>query len=391
MKEKQNYFEINNLNEYITCITKNNLGECISRGENSKFDRITSSAFRYKSPIRFQNLTNIFYDEIGNTITNMQRENFVAFAQHHGIPTNLVDFSKSPLVSLFFACYDPYSITDNSGYVYFINSDRLIDITEFLKYPNNHTNIFQNLIHLKPSVSPLILQLYKYEHKHIQEIESTVIEWIDKLKIYSNVKEKYKKVFTIVNDYNKDSKKPYNPELCEYTRKLSDALIQSNHDDEGTLTDFIIWHDYIDEYNSLLKEMSEFPQYTYFEDLFLLLLVIRVVFGELFDCSAYNKKAFDTFHFPFYFTYSPPNVLSRIENQSSLFIYQLFYDDYMADPYIDGIKNRATQNILPDYTIKINNKKEILRSLDSLGINLKYIYKDYDNIARYIKSKNPEA
>lgn len=27
----------------------------------------------------------------------------------------------------------------------------------------------------------------------------------------------------------------------------------------------------------------------------------------------------------------------------------------------------------------------------SLGINLKYIYKDYDSIARYIKSKNPEA
>lgn len=390
MKENQHYFEINNLNEYITCITQNSLGEYISRGENSRFDRITSSAFRYKSPIRFQKLADIFYDEIGNTITNMQRENFVAFAQHHGIPTNLVDFSKSPLVSLFFACYDPYSISDDSGYVYFINSNRLIDITEFLKYPNNQTNIFQNLIHFKPSVCPLLLQLYKYEHNHIQEIENTIVEWINKLKKYSNVREKYKNVFQIVNEFKKYSKEPYNHKLCEYAQKILNALVKSNHDNR-TLTDFFLWDDYIEEYYSLLKEVNKFTQYTYFEDILLLLLVMRVVFGELFDFSPYNKKGLDSFDFPFYFTYSPPNVLSRIENQSSLFIYQLFYDDYIADPYIDEIKYRATQNILPDYTIKINNKKEILRSLDSLGINLKYIYKDYDNIAKYIKSKNPES
>lgn len=114
---------------------------------------------------------------------------------------------------------------------------------------------------------------------------------------------------------------------------------------------------------------------------------MRIVFGELFDFLSHFNKTFNNFDLPFYFTYSPPNVLSRIENQSSLFIYQLFYDDYIADPYIDKIEHRATQNISPDFTIKINNKEEILRSLDSLGINLKFIYKDYDNIAKYIKTK----
>ena len=118
-----------------------------------------------------------------------------------------------------------------------------------------------------------------------------------------------------------------------------------------------------------------------------MLLVIRTVFGELFDFSPFLDKTFSDFDLPFYFIYSPPNVLSRIENQSSLFIYQLFYDDFIADPYINEIKNRATQKILPDFTIKINNKEKILRSLDSLGINLKFIYNDYDNIAKYIKTK----
>ena len=47
MKKARNYFEINSINEYIDCVTKNNLGNCISRGENSRFDHITASAFRF--------------------------------------------------------------------------------------------------------------------------------------------------------------------------------------------------------------------------------------------------------------------------------------------------------------------------------------------------------
>ena len=135
-------FEVNSLSEYINFVSKNNLKNFISRGENKNFDGIIASAFRYQTPIKFQNMILQFYNTIGNNVTNMQRENFVAFSQHHGIPTNLIDFSLSPLVSLFFACYNSDGGSDESGYVYFISKDRLINISDMMFCTSFQENIF---------------------------------------------------------------------------------------------------------------------------------------------------------------------------------------------------------------------------------------------------------
>lgn len=45
------------------------------------------------------------------------------------------------------------------------------------------------------------------------------------------------------------------------------------------------------------------------------------------------------------------------------------------------------QKIDYEYEIIISNKKQILRELDNIGINKKFIYPDSDNIAQYIKEK----
>lgn len=71
-----------------------------------------------------------------------------------------------------------------------------------------------------------------------------------------------------------------------------------------------------------------------------------------------------------------------------MFVYQLYYDYDLIDPYIEETEHRMIQNISPDYILKVNCKEEILDALDSVGINLKFIYSDYDNIAKYIKSKS---
>lgn len=42
------------------------------------------------------------------------------------------------------------------------------------------------------------------------------------------------------------------------------------------------------------------------------------------------------------------------------------------------------QLIKPHYILEIRNKDSILKQLDSIGVNLKSIYGDYDSIAKYI-------
>lgn len=41
----------------------------------------------------------------------------------------------------------------------------------------------------------------------------------------------------------------------------------------------------------------------------------------------------------------------------------------------------------PDVVIVIENKEKVLQELDFMGINEKFIYGDYDSIARYIRKK----
>ncbi len=47
----------------------------------------------------------------------------------------------------------------------------------------------------------------------------------------------------------------------------------------------------------------------------------------------------------------------------------------------------AQQRVWPNKIIVINNKEKILEELDFMGINGKFIYGDYDNIASYIRNR----
>jgi len=92
-----------------------------------------------------------------------------------------------------------------------------------------------------------------------------------------------------------------------------------------------------------------------------------------------NDLEYYMIQFPIYFTYRPPVIDERVRNQHSVFIFQPFGQLFPKD--IPG--GRIWQVIVPDYQIRINNPKEVRQELDSIGINLKTIYSDYDSIAKY--------
>lgn len=368
--------EINSLSDYIENISKYNLKNYISRGENYKYEKLVASAFRYSYPVKFYQQINEFYNIIGNNITNMQRDNFVAFSQHHGIPTNLIDFSRSPLVSLFFACYDNKGTNEN-GYVYFIDNTRLIKVNE--RVVNN--NILQMLLELKSSSITIIEGLYKYCYTHVPEITDVIISFIQKLKNNPDTQKKYESIFKLVDRLRNNEY-----DIFDNRKKIINKLVEINENDIYGITDFSLPDDCIEKFCDITYEMREKTQYVFLDLILLLILVLKIVISELYDFSW--KKEITNIELPFYFSYCPPNIITRVNNQSSLFIYQLYYDDSLSDYYIDDTENRIIQSIIPDYIFKIYNQNDILNDLDMMGINLKYIYNDYDNIAKYIKNKN---
>jgi hypothetical protein len=84
-----------------------------------------------------------------------------------------------------------------------------------------------------------------------------------------------------------------------------------------------------------------------------------------------------------YLIYKTPYKFDRIKNQNGLFLYQGFYSYNCCETYSKTI----VQTIEPDIIIKIHNKEKVFDALDTVGINRKFIYGDYDNTARYINDK----
>ncbi|MCU5754341.1 FRG domain-containing protein [Lactococcus lactis] len=92
--------------------------------------RNRASGFRWmednnKLFIEMKNLRNDYYQEIGYSLSEKDEDNFIAYCQHHGLPTELIDITENPLVALYFA-YE--KDVDQEGMVYLFNKDRFNEI-----------------------------------------------------------------------------------------------------------------------------------------------------------------------------------------------------------------------------------------------------------------------
>ena len=84
--------------------------------------------------INFIDMVDEFYREVAYKLED-DKEDFIAFAQHYGIPTNLLDITSSPLAALYFACEKDY---DEDGYIHLLD-DVYIDVTDLIhRFPNKN-------------------------------------------------------------------------------------------------------------------------------------------------------------------------------------------------------------------------------------------------------------
>ena len=101
---KRNVVTIKSLSDYIKQID-NLEPKVFFRGESKEYNSQIASAFRpywgtFRSnkPFPFIDMVDEFYREVAYKLED-DKEDFIAFAQHYGIPTNLLDITSSPLAA----------------------------------------------------------------------------------------------------------------------------------------------------------------------------------------------------------------------------------------------------------------------------------------------------
>ena len=327
-----------NLPEYISILKENGLEDCISRGENVLYPSLNAAAFRQSGSLDIQKMVDEFEAYIGNSLTEMQRKHFLAFSQHYGLPTNLLDFTFSPLISLYFACAGE---EEKPGYVYFIKKKRMIDLTGELSL-------------IRPGLLGKLMIADSRTEELFREITGKL----------SMNPEFGREFLHFIYRFNRST---WGDE--ETGRALRSALIKvkQGEDPLNTLEDPLRLMDRrAKKYYRELEpsaDISEFGSYSH--------MFIRAM-ADIFRAQNRNTLL----ELPFYFTYEPANITSRVSNQSSVLIYQLY-----------GI-NSVRQAVRPDFAVEITNKRELLSDLNGLGINEKFIFNDFDHIASYIKSRH---
>ena len=373
---------VNNLSEYIAAIEENALYDCISRGEHRRYEApLRSAILRKQTPECYDELLQEYFSQFEAELTDLQSKHFIAFSQHHGIPTNLLDFSKSPLVSLYFAT----EFCEDKGNVYFIKKSKLVDAGKLINSNPYGWGLLDDLLNFDiDTLRPIAHQLARAFKRNSQEMVDFFILHTEEFIA------RYNHLYSMMDDHNVNALK------AALQTFLKD---REEWDREPSLQVYSSYSNFVNSFFKVYRQDEIlFPQKTFenykkansiantdlYEDgwpsvqLILLLMKFDVLiqFFDGYPFANTNKEI----ELPFYFSYSPPMIDNRVRNQSSIFVFQPF----QRDDYINGKDQvRYWQRIAPDFEIKIENPESIQKELDAIGINRKYIYCDYDNAAKY--------
>lgn len=413
-------YKVDSFSAFLSLTEQLGIGNYIYRGQNEPYNGIQANGFRpYKGGWTTDRIFNIdqiskdYYNQIISKLTEDEKKHFLCFCQHYGIPTNLIDFSNSPIVALLFACQgkSPLSfniselcgkVTSNDlkdnksvqnmlmhnlanklekGYtsdyaqIYLISKSRLLDISEIIPQLNNQ-NLF-NQIYVDPKLRVFLFSKLSLLFQQIDE--DTISKYlVNLIEVY---KENHTDFGVIINkeDFNSHYEESIEDESIftfqiQLTEKpLKDVIFDLYHYVFNETEDERIPYecDAFDGYPEGAP-IYEVGAMTY------ILLLANLV--QIYDNDNNGCEHLDL-GLDIYLTYQPPNLFNRIESQRGLFLYQPYI---YSQEDIYNFKTLSVQTINPDVIIEIDNHNDILNELDQLGINLGTIYCDLDNIARSV-------
>ncbi len=413
------------LSEYIKALEELGMENYIYRGQNEPYFGIKANGFRpYMGSFFSDKIYNIdeisrdYYKRVSSRLTSNERENFLAFCQHYGIPTNLIDFTYSPLVALFFACYGKEEpkftvseLVDNvdieklkydkeiqkilihnlinklekpmlSQYaqVYLIKKKWIIDITDIILESGNN-NIFELIFKDKNVRNILVtklINLFRDNNIELDEISESIIELIESYKENSiNIFGDYCYEYATSEDEDDYEKLIKSEKLFEYQEMLKKSK------NKNTIREIYKYVYNLVEDENIPYEM-QLIDYNINDELYRLCASTYVILlANLLQilCMEFGKFQNIILNLKIYFKYEPDNLFDRISYQKGTFIYQPYF--YESEGVYD-FHILFTQNVNPDICIEVENYEKILYELDLVGINLESIYGDLDNISKSV-------
>lgn len=420
---------IESLNDYLDFIDEIDYNNFYFRGESKHFTTRTASAHRDYSDnlwcrpqVDFDSSLLRYYQEIGNTLNDSEKENFIAYAQHHGLLTPLIDISSSPLTALFFGSENSNNKTQNDyGYIYIFNKSNSIDISSSLRGYEN-IDLLDNLINLPsdffsadfynglqkirithPELFGYMFYDLLHHVKHFDDLDIATTSFVHPTK--DSALFIIDKISNLLSDFNffEINRETYCTPYSEILKHINDnfSLLSKNsyfsfdyllYKDKDLKQNLIEFNDYFfsSNKNKLIKykEDSENLNIVMCKNIDELDTAITSYIFILKNYLSYLREqayAFEHNNLPLlpYFTYTPTFLFDRMKAQKGLFYYQLTLNKFDRTYNTHQL---IQQKFIPDYIVKINNKEKIRHQLEMIDINLKTLFPDPDNIAKYLNN-----